>query len=425
MPADGIDAARAARAELDAVIEEIRALDGFEHFLAPPTFETVATAARTCPLIYFAAADQGGLALVVRGDDVVAVDLDSLTTDALRERVETYQQHYTAHVENPDDDVTAIRWTDELDAVTAWLWDHAVGPVLAELVDDTHAVFVAGGLLGLLPLHAAWTAGPHGGRRYVLDRLAISYSPNSRALTVARDLAARTTPGRLLTVVDPDNAAAPALPYARVEAAGVRAALGIQAGRDLVGRDAMPLAFSREASGSDVLLLACHGRADLAEPLRSGLLLAGRPVTLREIMEMQLRVRLAVLSACETALPGTDLPDEVIGLPTGLLQAGVAGVIASLWAVPDRATAMLVVEFARRWRRDPSDPAEALRATQCWMRDATNRQKVEHWRRARVEAPTVPDHVVDEFVRPLLAAEPDAQDNATPAAWAAFAHLGA
>ena len=62
-------------------------------------------------------------------------------------------------------------------------------------------------------------------------------------------------------------------------------------------------------------------------------------------MELQLRVRLAVLSACETAQPGTELPDEVVALPTGLLQAGVAGIVASQWSVPDRATAMLMAEF--------------------------------------------------------------------------------
>jgi hypothetical protein len=45
-----IDAVRAARADLDAVIEEIRRVDGFEGFLAPPSFDDVAAAARAIPL---------------------------------------------------------------------------------------------------------------------------------------------------------------------------------------------------------------------------------------------------------------------------------------------------------------------------------------------------------------------------------------
>jgi hypothetical protein len=52
------------------------------------------------------------------------------------------------------------------------------------------------------------------------------------------------------------------------------------------------------------------------------------------LLAMRLRARLAALSACETSRPGTALPDEVVFLPTGLLQAGVASVVASLWVVP-------------------------------------------------------------------------------------------
>jgi CHAT domain-containing protein len=54
-------------------------------------------------------------------------------------------------------------------------------------------------------------------------------------------------------------------------------------------------------------------------------------LTLRDLFDLKLPgIRLAILSVCETGLPGTQLPDEVVSLPTGLLQAGVAGVVASL-----------------------------------------------------------------------------------------------
>ena len=143
--------------------------------------------------------------------------------------------------------------------------------------------------------------------------------------------------------------------------------------------------FRREAVAADRLHLACHGVADLDAPLDSGLLLAGnRWITLRDLMGMRLRVRLAVLSACETSLPGTELPDEVVALPTGLLQAGVAGVIASQWAVPDLGTAILMAEFYRRLR--DASPAAALQAAQQWVRDTTNDEKLEEWQHG-VSAP--------------------------------------
>ena len=423
----GLEAVRAARAELDSVIDDIRKVPGFEEFLAPPTFDDVSAAAAETPLVYFAAADQGGLALIVRGPDKPEyVPLDSLTADALRTRVARHLDDYNRRAEETDPQRRATAWGEALDDLTAWLWTEAVGPVVQRLAADTHAVFVAGGLLGLLPLHAAWTPDPARlvGRRYVLDELVVSYSPNARALTASRELAEQITPRRLLAVVDPAPTRSVPLPFAAAEAAGVLAATGLD-GEELRGSAATPLAFRREAEQADVLLLVCHGRADLAEPLRSALQLAGRPVELEQLMTMSLRVRLAVLSACETALPGTDLPDEVVGLPTGLLQAGVAGVVASLWAVPDRATAMLMTDFARCWRGNWADPAQALCQAQRRMRDTTNREKIEHWRRARTEEPTVPADIVDDFVTALVAADPNARDHATPAAWAAFTHLGA
>jgi CHAT domain-containing protein len=54
-------------------------------------------------------------------------------------------------------------------------------------------------------------------------------------------------------------------------------------------------------------------------------------LTLREIMGLRLwRMRLCFLSACETGIVGVDIPDEVVSLPVGLIQAGAAGVVASM-----------------------------------------------------------------------------------------------
>jgi hypothetical protein len=54
----------------------------------------------------------------------------------------------------------------------------------------------------------------------------------------------------------------------------------------------------------------------------------------------------------ETGIVGTKLPDEVVALPSALLQAGFGGVAASLWSVADIRTAMLMKRFYRCWRKD-------------------------------------------------------------------------
>jgi CHAT domain-containing protein len=90
-------------------------------------------------------------------------------------------------------------------------------------------------------------------------------------------------------------------------------------------------------------------------------------------------VRLAVLSACETGLPGLDTIDEVVSLPIGMLQAGVAGVVASLWPVDDRSTMMLMVRFYDLWREQQLEPSEALRQAQQWIRDTPDEEKAAYY----------------------------------------------
>lgn len=426
MSEQGLDEIRAARHELDAAIEEIRKVPGFEDFLAAPTFADVAEAATPAPIVYLAAAAPGGLALVVRSDDVQHVPLDELTAGALREQVERHLGTYESYRGDPDAGRSA--WVESLDGLCAWLWRVAMGPVVKEIAGATEAVLVAGGLLGMLPLHAAWTDDNERptGRQYALDVLPLSYAPNARSLTSARATASNVRPGRLLVVAEPRPVSGARLPYASAEAEVSTAAFpGPQ--MVLSGGSATPRNFGAGASAADVLHLACHGFADLAQPLESGLRLAGdRAVTLRDLMAMQLQVHLAVLSACETSLPGMELPDEVVALPTGLLQAGVAGVVASMWTVPDRATSMLMTDFYRRWRWEKGKPVHALRDAQCWMRDSTNEEKRAVWREAGATgAQWLPPPVAEAFLRATAYAEPEARDHASIPAWGAFTHVGA
>jgi len=130
----------------------------------------------------------------------------------------------------------------------------------------------------------------------------------------------------------------------------------------------------------NILHLSCHGTANLNEPLTSGLAMRDGLLSLRDLLDLKLDgIRLAVLSACETGLPGIELADEVISLPTGLLQAGVAGVAASLWAVSDLSTMLLLTRFYDFWRIEDLEIDQALRQAQQWVRDTTNGDKALHF----------------------------------------------
>ena len=58
---------------------------------------------------------------------------------------------------------------------------------------------------------------------------------------------------------------------------------------------------------------------------------------------------------------------------TGFLQAGVPGVVSTLWPVTDVSTALLLARFYRYHLRDQHDPASALHLAQEWLRNATAR----------------------------------------------------
>jgi hypothetical protein len=100
-----------------------------------------------------------------------------------------------------------------------------MAPLLATL-PAKRTVLVPAGLLGLLPLHAAWTNDPHTptGRRYALDEALRTYAPNARALTAARRLADRIPVEHVLVVEEPWPVDASPLPYVLDEARAALAA---------------------------------------------------------------------------------------------------------------------------------------------------------------------------------------------------------
>ncbi len=100
-------------------------------------------------------------------------------------------------------------------------------------------------------------------------------------------------------------------------------------------------------------------------------------LTLAEIFGLQLKqCRLVVLSACETALIDTQNRSDYIGLPTGFLYAGAMGTLASLWAVNDLSTALMMVKFYEVLKPGVSI-GQALHDTQRWFKSATTSDLLE------------------------------------------------
>lgn len=248
-------------------------------------------------------------------------------------------------------------------------------------------MLVPSGLLALLRLHAAWVE-EKGTRRYVLDDVAFSYAPSAYALNAARATASHAPAQKLVAVDEPLPLRKPApLPNSNAEVQAI-ASLFADAQTFRHGQ-ATREALLAALPGAHVAHFSCHGGTDWGNALDSALIMAhNEKLTVRDVLALHLSgARLATLSACETGLVGTRLPDEAVALPAALVQAGFAGVVASLWSVSDLSTAMLMEYFYHLWQEKKLEPDLALQQTQRWVRDSTNAEKKAHFRRDLRPAP--------------------------------------
>ena len=405
-------ARRRARDELEQATTAIReeVMPGFRR---PVEIGEVVEAAGNVPMVHIVAGPGQGIALIIH-DGVVPVPLPLLTEAGLAARARDFLAAREERRQNPQ------AWDTCLDATTRWLWDAVLGPIIDMLEPSGRAVLVPAGELGALPLHAAWTVDPAtGGRAYALDRLLVTYAPNARALAASQRTAAVRNAAPLLVIDD----VGAGLRAVSAEAALVRQ--GFAGGAAPAGVPGPALGEATEVIAGlhhhGTAHFACHGVANLTEPLDSALLLPGGRLALRDLLTNgPFALRLAVLSACDTAVPGADLPDEVIGLPAGFLEAGAAGAIGSLWAVPDASTMLVMARFYEMWR-DPAaalSAAESLRQAQKWVRDASN--GVKHARFPECTPPRLRD--MPSARRAFWEA---ANSHAHPRSWAAFAFYGA
>ncbi|HSN87854.1 MAG TPA: CHAT domain-containing protein, partial [Thermoanaerobaculia bacterium] len=126
-----------------------------------------------------------------------------------------------------------------------------------------------------------------------------------------------------------------------------------------------------------ILHLATHGVIDSENPALSGVVLSrvdpqGRSrdgfLHLTDLYSLKISAGLVVLSGCRTALGKEIRGEGLVGLTRGLFRAGASQVVASLWAVRDRATAELMRRFYSALLRDGLKPAAALREAQLSLR---------------------------------------------------------
>ena len=423
---------RKASETLETLVSKFREYESA--FMPDPNFDQIreSVSSPSEAMIYFAVTPVGSAVFIIRtvGGPPFYILLDDLTEDKLIKQTLYYLVAYDEWRGNPKKSEACNNWEKAIDSTTNRLWDWFMGPLTEKLVTSgiSHAILIPQGYLGILPLHAAWTA-ENGKRRYAMDDVCYTYAPNALSLAASRETARKALSERVLAIDEPYTENASSLPNSNVEVAAIcrhftkKTVLSdIMATRTNV-RNTLP--------DHDVFHFSCHGMADVTEPLDSGLLMANNEtLTLRDFLSKEgVSARLAVLSACETGIPDIRNADEAISLPSGLMQAGVAGVVASLWSVSDLSTMMLMVRFYEIWREDNLEPPEALRQAQIWVRDTPNGEKAEYFGGFLPEfdktgSQRLPVHVADMLYKASASSRPDENDFEHPFYWAAFGYTG-
>ncbi len=267
------------------------------------------------------------------------------------------------------------------------LYESLMAPLIEKLPPGVdRLILVPHGSLYRLPFSAL-----NDGRRYLVERYALSYLPTTSLIPVlARQRSqpqdGQATPKYLVSAISDYSATRR---EGLVLSSRLRSAAGLEdlsytleeartvldvgashtAGARLLTNQEVKESLPQLFGEYPVIHFAGHAVFNPVEPLASGLVLAdGSMLTASAILQGHLlRTRcgkLLVLSACQTGVNMVTPGGEILGLARALMYAGMPNLILSLWEVADRSTSDLMKDFHRAWQAGKVAVAAALREAQ-------------------------------------------------------------
>jgi CHAT domain-containing protein/Tfp pilus assembly protein PilF len=282
------------------------------------------------------------------------------------------------------------------------LYETLIAPAAGALARKRNLIVIPEGKLHFLPFESLLASEAGAGGRadhraldYLLKRWTVSYAPSAGVLAGLRQNGGHRCPAQhpvkqFIAFADPAYPPASdykSLPDSSREAAGIA---------KLFRPDETAVYLRDEASeekvkASEHLLcarrvhFAAHGEISESEPQHSALVLkaGGSPpedgrLRTYEIFNLRLGADLVVLSACQTGM-GKELKGEgVIGLARAFLYAGTSSAAVSLWQVPDRSTADLMIRFYQHLKQG-GDKAGALRRAKLELIEAGYFANPHYW----------------------------------------------
>jgi CHAT domain-containing protein len=381
---EDIDRIGAIQAELDTLIpDRVAALKArygaFETLTSTPPGAVIAL-----PLITehgSAVYMIGGGAKSLMAADVV--ELPGLTTGDLRRWLNDGEMPgwLTVYMHRNRSPIDRHRFGTKIVEISGLLHRHLMAAVCRKAKADGYSslILIPTDGLQILPVHAAASADPVAGET-VLDDFSFRTAPSATIFRLLRSRAgeAPMKRGLVVGVGDYAHAAWGDLENARIEAEIVAKEIGVP---PLLDHAVTPDTLAQGSGGAEYFHIACHGSSWATDPLffsdfrpRPVLILGSAGVSTAAIQaHWNLRgTALVCLSGCDTGLIDLNKPwGEFEGICNILLGKGARAVLASLWSVDDKSTALLMARFYRSMVSGGMPPGEALRDAQIWLRSAT------------------------------------------------------
>lgn len=166
------------------------------------------------------------------------------------------------------------------------------------------------------------------------------------------------------------------LPEAEKEVNALRTLYGTKSSKVYTGTQAREEFLKKDAANFSILHFATHGILNDTTPLYSQILLtrgdsAAEDGLLEawEIMNLDLKANLVVLSACDTALGKVRHGEGMIGLAWAFFIAGAPATVVSQWKVASASTTELMLEFHKQLHSKAArvSTAEALRRAALYL----------------------------------------------------------
>ncbi len=235
------------------------------------------------------------------------------------------------------------------------LYDELIAPI-RHLLTGEHLVIVPHDFLHALPFHALWD-----GRSFLIDQIAISYSPSASVYYLCSTRRHDTGDGSLILGI-PDAKA----PFILNEVQYVASELPNPL--LFVAKEATEENLRTHGPQSRYIHVAAHGLFRQDDPMFSSMRLGDSRLSLLDLYSLKLSSELVTLSGCSTGLNAIAEGDELLGLVRGLLCAGTRAVLVTLWDVDDKSAAEFMRLFYGHQRVCP-DKAVALQMAMRELRE--------------------------------------------------------